>query len=778
MKNFLLTFVQFAVGGMAELVTMFFFIKNICISTLQSRSGFVLVYLLIPFALSVGVLGVFFLGQNHIFSLEEKSGGDFLLETSFEASSTEKIQSSSLLGSVTEVFDRALGKNVEKKGVTVVLTTKERVSTSSKSQTASATIAAPLVEVISEKKPVATVIQKVPEKVLEKNETPLVCGTSSLKTAKREIILNELAWMGSVSENGETAVASSRREWLELLNISSQTIGIANWQVLDAEGRFRVAFPAGAKLKPGEFYFLARTGAEKIIEKKPDAFYSAMMTNDGLSLRLVNENCETVDQLLSATKWPAGNSETRQTLERNSDRLGWHTSVSPGGTPKAENSLPLVSVLPATTIGGGGSVQVVSSNTNTNNTSTQTNTATTTTVTSATTTTTANTSSLSHILISEVQIGSSSSTQEEFVELYNPGTSTVNLTDWSIQKKSKTGTSFVTFLPKTVLDGKSIAAGGFFLVAHPSSTFGTSSSSSFLADATTDDGIAAHNTVVLKDPDGGIVDKVGWGEANDFEGSAAAVNLDPDTSIQRKTASGTFSDTDNNDLDFEVVLCPSPRGFTATCVPTATTTTTTSTSTPNATSTVPGSTTSTPELGNGTSTSSIASSTTTSTFPNTSSTSLNHLVISEIQITGGVGETDKDYIKIFNPTANVVDLSGWRLKKRTQSGTESSIKVFASGATILPASIFLWANSNDGFSETIGAQASSTQTLAGDTSVALMDASSTIIDTVAWGSGHVGPFVEGSVFPDNPLVGQLLKRRVVNGVFEDTDSNAEDFLIL
>lgn len=181
----------------------------------------------------------------------------------------------------------------------------------------------------------------------------------------------------------------------------------------------------------------------------------------------------------------------------------------------------------------------------------------------------------------------------------------------------------------------------------------------------------------------------------------------------------------------------------------------------------------------------IATSTPTSTPPEpptivttTPALAPTHLVIAAVQITGGEGLTDQDYIKIFNPTSESANVSGWKLRKRTKTGTESSIKVFPDGSTIAPGGYFTWANSVNGFSATIGANASSTQTLSSDNSIALLDASDVVVDAVAWGSGHVTPYIEGSAYPENPGANQQLARKAEGGTVKDTENNATDFELL
>lgn len=154
---------------------------------------------------------------------------------------------------------------------------------------------------------------------------------------------------------------------------------------------------------------------------------------------------------------------------------------------------------------------------------------------------------------------------------------------------------------------------------------------------------------------------------------------------------------------------------------------------------------------------------------------LKNILITEVGITGGEGATDHDFIVVSNPNTRDVAIESWRLKKRTKSGTEYSVKVFSVGSVIPGGGIFTWANSKSGFSESIHANTSSTQTLSADTSIALIDADGRIIDALAWGSGHVTPYIEGEAYPENPGANERLARKTADSIFIDTDRNASDF---
>jgi len=152
-----------------------------------------------------------------------------------------------------------------------------------------------------------------------------------------------------------------------------------------------------------------------------------------------------------------------------------------------------------------------------------------------------------------------------------------------------------------------------------------------------------------------------------------------------------------------------------------------------------------------------------------------HLVISQIQITNGAGKTSNDFIEIHNPTGQSIDIKGYRLVKRTQTGaTDIPVKSFTDSFFIPSQGYFLWANS-DYLDISTMPNATTTATIASDNGIALRFGSNdtgAIIDSVAWGEAQNG-FIEGAVFPQNAEGGQTLMRN--NN--QDTNNNSADFLI-
>ena len=131
-----------------------------------------------------------------------------------------------------------------------------------------------------------------------------------------------------------------------------------------------------------------------------------------------------------------------------------------------------------------------------------------------------------HVVISEIQIEGVSAT-DEFVELYNPTSSSVDMEGWRLTRKTSTGTE--SNLVSSI--SGIIPAYGFFLIAHPNYDDATVPDLPYSAPSNS---ITGHNSVILYS-DAGIteVDKVGMDMAIDFEGSTTG-NPPPSTSTERK----------------------------------------------------------------------------------------------------------------------------------------------------------------------------------------------------------------------------------------------------
>ncbi len=169
------------------------------------------------------------------------------------------------------------------------------------------------------------------------------------------------------------------------------------------------------------------------------------------------------------------------------------------------------------------------------------------------------------VVISQVYGGggnSGATFTSDFIELVNRGSAPVDLSGWSVQYASATGTSYqVTALTGSVAPGahlliqEAAGAGGTTPLPSPDVTgsiaMAAASGKVALASST-----AALGCGTACASAAGVRDFVGYGTANDFEG-AAAPGLSNTTADLR--AGGGSTDTDNNAADF-IPGAPDPHG--------------------------------------------------------------------------------------------------------------------------------------------------------------------------------------------------------------------------
>ena len=168
------------------------------------------------------------------------------------------------------------------------------------------------------------------------------------------------------------------------------------------------------------------------------------------------------------------------------------------------------------------------------------------------------------VVISQVYGGggnSGAALKNDFIELFNRGTAPVNLAGWSVQYNSSTGAGTWQVTP---LAG-SIGPGQYYLVQQAAGAGGTVD----LPPADATGAVAMGSTagkVVLRSTAGAltgtcptgttIVDLVGYGSANCFEGTAATFATENPTGALRKRG-GCFDSNDNRS-DFSITA-PNPR---------------------------------------------------------------------------------------------------------------------------------------------------------------------------------------------------------------------------
>lgn len=143
----------------------------------------------------------------------------------------------------------------------------------------------------------------------------------------------------------------------------------------------------------------------------------------------------------------------------------------------------------------------------------------------------------------------------DYVELANRGSGTVDIGGWTLQYASASGTTWQT----TALSG-TIPAGGRYLVQLASG--GANGSALPAPDATGTSNLAmTGGKVEVVDGGSSVQDLVGWGNATEYEGSGPAPVLTSTTALAR--AGGGCTDADDNSADFATAT-PNPQNSAAT----------------------------------------------------------------------------------------------------------------------------------------------------------------------------------------------------------------------
>jgi len=168
---------------------------------------------------------------------------------------------------------------------------------------------------------------------------------------------------------------------------------------------------------------------------------------------------------------------------------------------------------------------------------------------------------VSSLIINEIQVK-----DNEFVELYNPTGSVINLASYSFTYYSSSRDWNDPYRNKTFPANASISAGGYYLIGlngypelsgNPDADWQIYTSSQ-LSNSAGSIGIFPWDplTKTVSEAQAGAIDIAAWGNVvNVKEGTSFQTFLGLDKSMQRK---GTGQDTDNNDSDFEYKTIPSP----------------------------------------------------------------------------------------------------------------------------------------------------------------------------------------------------------------------------
>lgn len=171
------------------------------------------------------------------------------------------------------------------------------------------------------------------------------------------------------------------------------------------------------------------------------------------------------------------------------------------------------------------------------------------------------------------------------------------------------------------------------------------------------------------------------------------------------------------------------------------------------------------------------------------------VVISEVQTTGGSGNTTQEFIELYNPSSAPIDMAGWRLARRTAAATSDDILLSSfDEPSVIPAwGFFLIAHQDYTNPNVVADLTYSGSQIADNNSVLLYRPDGNgdwiRVDLVGWGSAQTA---EGAPFPQNPTANRSIERKALpNSTIQDmvaggnhrglgngydTNNNATDFV--
>ncbi len=286
---------------------------------------------------------------------------------------------------------------------------------------------------------------------------------------------------------------SNEMEFIELKNTGTSTINVSEYTFSDG---ITYTFPVGTTIASGNFYVIA-SNADAFQSKygfQPHGDYGGQLKNQGERLEIIDPYRQIVDSLTynDAAPWPTEPDSLGPSLELidefsdNALAASWHASLQDCGTPNMENSITTFdpcSLNPAT------------------------------------------------LVINEINYNSSGSLEtQDWVEIYNPNSSQVELSGWRLQDED-----FYYDIP----NGTFIPGNGYLVLVQNSTAFSEihPNTNNFIGNFSFNLN-ADGERIQLLSPEGCVVDEVDYNDAApwplqpDGEGATLSlVNSNSDNSL-------------------------------------------------------------------------------------------------------------------------------------------------------------------------------------------------------------------------------------------------------
>ncbi|MFH1582635.1 MAG: lamin tail domain-containing protein [bacterium] len=143
----------------------------------------------------------------------------------------------------------------------------------------------------------------------DKNSTSSIATSSIIISLEEiptlEIVINEIAWMGTSATNSED-------EWIELYNNTDSNLDLTGWKILkNGENFIEISSSTIKEISTSTilaqgFYLLERTDDTTIIDIPADLIYTGILNNNGEKLELRDASGTLIDLIDCSSSWVTG----------------------------------------------------------------------------------------------------------------------------------------------------------------------------------------------------------------------------------------------------------------------------------------------------------------------------------------------------------------------------------------------------------------------------------------------------------------------------------------
>ncbi|HCX45318.1 TPA: hypothetical protein DGT35_01815 [Patescibacteria group bacterium] len=273
--------------------------------------------------------------------------------------------------------------------------------------------------------------------------------TTNQQPSHKPAIFSEIAWMGGVDQGN--------KEWFKIQKTTAGKIDIKGWQVINKNGRLFINVDNSTILSDQQAFLTFYRG--------PD--FKGAIKNTSEALKIFDSNCNLIDEASAQPLWPAGNNDKKLTMKRSANLTWYDDGTKKKASKKSKDQEEYSVDLPAQPV--------------------------------------------DQLIISRVQAGSEISSQDEFIEIYNPTNQDLNLENLSLKKRTRSGREYTLVSPskfKGTLKTKE-----YFIIAHKEYigelNLSYSNHSSPIA--------YSHNSIILYDTTGQVINEVSYERINKDE---------------------------------------------------------------------------------------------------------------------------------------------------------------------------------------------------------------------------------------------------------------------